>query len=241
MRMRAALAFMFLVAVAIAAGAVAGASAPVLAQTAGAAPPPNWDQQTDQVLAAVKTQYGLTDDQVKQIRPLLRAHLPRMRAIFDSYAGQSIDVAPALLKQFEEQRAAFKASLDPILTEQQRKDFMAIRAEFDQEMKKAFIGARMQWFERALGVDAAQAEQIRPIVTEGFEKRLQILTSSVETKDPVMAQKTLRIQLQALQGETDAKLEKILTPEQLGKYQDSAGTGAPAKAQKPKTEKPQTR
>src|SRR5262245_41701652 len=152
MRMRTAVALLLPVAVMLAAGALAGAAAPILAQVV-AVDPPDWDQQTDAVLAAVKGQYGLTDDQVRQIRPLLRAHLPRMRAVFDSYAGKSIDVAPATLKQFEEVRADFKAKLDPILTEQQRKDFMAIRAEFDAEMKKTFIDARMQWFAREVGVD----------------------------------------------------------------------------------------
>jgi hypothetical protein len=130
-------------------------------------------------------------------------------------------------------RADFKAKLDPILTEPQRKEFMALRAEFDAEMKKQFIDARMHWFERAVGVDAAQADKVRPIVVESFEKRMQILATSPDTKDEAAAHKALRIQLQGLQGETDAKLKAVLTPEQMGKYQDSAGTGAPAATEKP--------
>lgn len=231
MRMRAAMTFLLVTAV-LAAGLLVGATAPVLAQT-GAANQPDWDQQTDQVLAAVKARYGLTDDQIRQIRPLLRAHLPRMRAVFDGYVGKTIDVAPAMLKQFEEVRAEFKAKLDPILTEPQRKQFMQLRAEFDAEMKKQFIDARMQWFERVIGVDEAQADKLRPIVMESFEKRLQILSTRPDTKDEAAAQKALRIQLQVLQGETDAKLNTVLTPGQMAKYQDSAGTGAPTEAEKP--------
>jgi hypothetical protein len=231
MRMRAAMAFP-LVAAVLAAGFLGGAAAPILAQTA-AVSQPDWDQQTDQLLASVKTRYSLTDDQIRQIRPLLRAHLPRMRAVFDGYIGKSIDVAPAMLKQFEEVRADFKAKLDPILTEPQRKEFMALRQEFDAEMKKQFIDARMQWFERVVGVDEAQADKVRPIMVESFEKRLQILSTSPDAKDAAAAQKAIRIQLQGLQGETDAKLKAVLTPGQMGKYQDSAGTGAPAEAQKP--------
>jgi hypothetical protein len=231
MRMRAAMAFP-LVAAVLAAGLLEGAAAPVLAQTA-AVNQPDWDQQTDQLLASVKTRYSLTDDQIRQIRPLLRAHLPRMRAVFDGYIGKSIDVAPAMLKQFEEVRADFKAKLDPILTEPQRKEFMALRQEFDAEMKKQFIDARMQWFERVVGVDEAQADKVRPIMVESFEKRLQILSTSPDAKDAAAAQKAIRIQLQGLQGDTDAKLKAVLTPGQMGKYQDSAGTGAPAEAQKP--------
>ena len=234
MRMRAAIAFLFPVVVTLAAGALAGATAPIMAQTA-AVNPPDWDRQTEQVLISVKEQYGLTDDQVRQIRPLLRAHLPAMRALFDSYVGKSIDAAPAILKQYDELRAGFKASVDPILTEAQRKDFMAIRAEFDAEMKKQFIDARMGWFERVIGVDAAQADKLRPIVVESFEKRLQLLSTSSDTKDPATAQRDMRVQLQVLQGQTDARLKTVLTPEQMGKYQDSAGTGAPAEAKKPQS------
>jgi len=233
MRMRAAMA-LSTVAVVLAAGALAGGAAPVLAQTA-AVGEPDWDQQTDQVLTAVKAQYGLTDDQVQKIRPLLRAHLSNMRALFDSYVGKNIDAAPAILKQYQDMRADFKAKVDPILTEPQRKDFMKIRAEFDAQMRQAFVDARMKWFGREVGVDAAQAEKVRPIVSESFERRLQILSASPEKKDPAEAQKAIRIQLQVLQGETDAKLKTVLTPEQMGKYQASAGTGAPTEPQKPST------
>lgn len=225
MRMRAAMTFSTM-ALVLVAGGLTGAAAPILAQTAAVAQP-DWDQETDNVLTAVKAQYGLTDDQVGKIRPLLRAHLSSMRELFDSYVGKNIDAAPAILKQYQDQRADFKAKVDPILTEPQRKEFMAIRAEFDAQMRKAFIDARMQWFERVIGVDAAQAEKLRPIVTESFEKRLQILSATPEKKDPAEAQKAIRIQLQGLQGETNSKLTAVLTPAQMSKYQDSAGTGAP--------------
>jgi len=236
MRMRAATAFLFPIAVILASGLVAGAAAPVLAQMAAVKPAePNWDQLTDRTLAAVQAQSGLTDDQVRQIRPLLRAHLPRMRSLFESYAGSGVEAGPSLLKQYQETRAAFKTNVDPILTEPQRRQFEAIRAEFDVEMKKAFVDARLGWFERVVGADAGQSAKLRPILTESFEKRLQLFAAVNETRDPLMAGKGLRIQLQNLQGETDARLKTVLTPEQMGKYQDSAGAMAPADA------KPQTR
>jgi Spy/CpxP family protein refolding chaperone len=230
MRMRVAMA-LFTVAVLLAAGALAGAAAPILAQTA-AVSQPNWDREAFEVLTAMKAQYGLTDDQVQQIRPLLRAHLSNMRALFDSYVGKNMEAAPAILNKYQDLRADFKAKVDPILTESQRKDFMAIRAEFDAQMRKAFIDARMQWFERVVGVDAAQADKVRPIVAESFEKRLQILSGSPEKKDPE-AQKAALIQLQVLQGETIDRLKSVLTSEQMAKYQDSAGSGASAEALKP--------
>jgi Spy/CpxP family protein refolding chaperone len=235
MRMRASIAFLFPIAVVLAAGSVAGAAAPVLAQMAAVNPSaPDWDKLTDQTLAAVKSQSGLTDDQVGKIRPLLRAHLPRMRALFDSYAGASISLGPALLKEYQATRADFKAQVDPILTEAQRKDFMAIRAEFDTEMKKAFLDARLKWFQNEVGVDAAQSEKLRPILTESFDRRLQLFADApANPPDPVATQKAMRIQLQVLQGETDAKLKTVLTPEQMGRYQDSAGATAAGEAAKP--------
>ena len=242
MRMRETTSFLFSIAVVLAVGAVAGATTPVLAQTAAVSPSAaDWDRLTDQTLASVKAQYGLTDDQVQKIRPLLRAHLPRMRALFDSYAGESVNLAPALLKEYQQTRADFKAKVDPILTETQRKDFMTIRAEFDAEMKKAFVDARLKWFQNAVGVDAAQSEKVRPILAESFDKRLELFANAPsEAKDPVAASKAMRIQLQNLQGATDAKLKTVLTPEQMDKYADSANQMAP-EAPKGPAAKPQTR
>jgi hypothetical protein len=240
MRMRDARLFLFSMALVVAAGAVAGAAAPVLAQMAEVNPPaPDWDRLTDQTLAAVKAQYALTDDQVRKIRPLLRAHLPRLRAVFDRYAAGSIDLAPALLKEYQQTRADFKAKVDPILTEPQRKDFMAIRAEFDAEMKQAFNDARLKWFQSAVGVDAEQSEKLRPILAESLDKRLELFANAPsDAKDQAAAQKNLRIQLQVLQGEADAKLKTVLTPEQMGKYQDAASKAAPAEAPKAPAPKP---
>lgn len=241
MRMSEAKPFLFSIAVGLLAGAVAGAAAPVLAQTPTAAVAPSaadWDRLTDQTLAAVKAQYGLTDDQIQKIRPLLRAHLPKMRSLFDSYAGESVNLAPTLLKEYQQTRADFKAKVDPILTESQRKDFMTIRAEFDKEMKKAFIDARLKWFQDAVGVDAAQSEKVRPILTESFDKRLELFAAPTDEKDPVLAAKAMRIQLQNLQGQTDAKLKTVLTPEQMDKYADSANAMAPGQAPKAAASKP---
>jgi len=238
MRMRASVAFLFSLAVLL--GSVA-APAPALAQMAAVKPAaPDWDKLTDQTLAAVKAQYGLSDDQVQKIRPLLRAHLPKMRELFDSYAGQSLDLGPALLKEYQATRADFKAKVDPILTEPQRKDFMAIRAEFDSQMKKAFIEGRLKWLQSNIGVDAAQSEKLRPILTESFDKRLELFANyPSDAKDQAAAQKDLRIQLQALQGTTDEKMKTVLTPEQMGKYQDSRGsTAAPAGAAKSSAPQP---
>jgi Spy/CpxP family protein refolding chaperone len=108
-------------------------------------------------------------------------------------------------------------------------------------MKKAFIDARLKWFQNEVGVDAAQSEKVRPILTESFDKRLQLFADApAEPKDPVAAQKAMRIQLQVLQGETDAKLKTVLTPEQMDKYQESAGAMAPADAAKSSAPQPQT-
>lgn len=248
MRMRKAGAFLFSMAVVLAAGAAAGAASPVLAQTAtvpaaAANPSPaEWDRLTDQTLAAVKAEYGLSDDQIQKIRPLLRAHLPRMRALFDSYAGGGINLAPALLKEYQQTRADFKAKVDPILTEPQRKDFMTIRSQFDAEMKKAFVDARLKWFQNAVGVDAAQSAKVRPILVESFDRRLELFANAPSApKDPVAEAKAMRIQLQNLQGETDAKLKTVLTPEQMDTYADAANQMAPGEGAKAPAAKPQTR
>ena len=121
--------------------------------TAGS--PIDWERQADQTLASLRGRFRLTDDQVGRIRPILAGYLPRLRAMFDSYAGEGIETAPALLDQFRQARAGLQANLEPILDDAQEKEFLVLRREVDAEIKKAFVEARIGWFRNTLGIDDA--------------------------------------------------------------------------------------
>lgn len=178
----------------------------------------DWAQQTDNALAAVRPQMQLSDAQVTQIRPLLLAYLPKLRALFDSYAGHGVEAGSALITQFREAREVFRHNLDPILNDAQKKQFMVLRQQVDGEIRKEFIEARLGWYRRTLGVDDAQVEKLRPIVTDHFDQQMQILSMHADTQSGGAATRTLDAELQKVQQATDARLRGVLTPQQMDAY-----------------------
>jgi len=178
----------------------------------------DWDRQADLTLAAVKPRLQLSAAQVEKIRPLLTAYLPRLRALFDSYAGEGVETGPALITQFRQARAAFKANIDPILNEAQKQGFLVLRGEVDGEIRKAFVDARLGWYRRTLGIDDAQAEKARPIVADNFDKRLQILSMLADSQGGPAASRPLWPEMEKVQQETDARLRGVFTPQQMETY-----------------------
>jgi Spy/CpxP family protein refolding chaperone len=200
-------------------------SLPALAAAPDAAPAPaaaaapiDWALQADHALTAVKPQLQLSDAQVAQIRPLLIHYLPKLRDLFDSYAGHGVESGSALITHFREAREAFKHNLDPILNDAQKQQFLVLRHEVDGEIRKEFIAARLGWYRRTLGLDDAQIEKIRPIVTDHFDKQLEILTMHADSPSGPAAAAPMGPQLQMAQQATDDRLRGVLTPQQMETY-----------------------
>ena len=183
-----------------------------------ATPPPDWGRQADLVLHEMSGRLHLTEPQTTRIKPLLAAHLGKLRALFDSYAGQGLEVAPSLLQEFRETRSAFTSNLSEILTPDQMKEVAVIRGEVDQEIKKAFCDARLAKLTATLGLSDAQAGRARPILNHDFDRRLEILSWQVEGAGAPVKALPLGPELQKVRTETDGQLGAIFTPEQMKSF-----------------------
>jgi hypothetical protein len=198
---------------------------PALAAAPDAAPAPaaagaaiDWAQQADNALAAVKPRLQLSDAQVAQIKPLLTAYLPKLRALFDSYTGSGVESGSALITQFREAREGFRHNLDPILNDAQKQQFMVLRQEVDGEIRKQFIEARLGWYRRTLGSDDAQVEKLRPIVSDHFDQQLKVLSMHADSQAAPGTVRVIDAELRKVQQATDARLRGVLTPQQMETY-----------------------
>jgi len=191
----------------------AGASAEAPAPT-----PPEWGRQADLVLQSVSGRLHLTEPQTTRIKPLLTDHLGKLRALFDSYASQGLELMPSLLQEFRETRAAFTANLGEILSPDQMKEVVVIRGEVDKEMKKAFCDARISKLTASVGLSDAQVGKVRPILDHDFDRRLEILSWHVEGAGGPVKALPLAPELKKVRAETDGQLGAVFTPEQMKSY-----------------------
>ena len=208
---------------------LAGAIAPRAATAADtpSTPEPDWGRQADLVLAATKPRLNLTDGQVTSLKPILELHLKKLRGLFDQYAGQGVEVLPALLGEFREARRSLRANLEPILNPAQLQELPAIRERVDQEIRKAFSESRLKRMSDRLGLSAEQAAAVRPILGEEYDRRLAILSFHIDAQGGPGTRRPLGPELQQTRDETNARLRGILTPAQMETHlSDRGGAGA---------------
>ena len=200
--------------------ATAQASPPGTSTTAAAAPTsPDMAELAEQALRQVHDRLKLNDVQATHLRPLLTDHLARLRQLFADYSDHSGAGLPALMQEIRDRRDRFRASLDPILTPAQMKEYEVIRKEVDEQLKSTICDARLAVLKARLSLSPVQETRLGPILREDFEKKRGILAiMTVPTGGPA-ARRTATPEFRAIQSETEAQVRQVLHPEQMAAYE----------------------
>src|SRR6185436_15148484 len=86
------------------------AAQPVLADAPAAAAPTQMteEQASAQALALATQRLSLTPEQTAKVKPLLDAHVTRLRRLFAGYTDDFAPVTPAFIDEFVKTRADFR-------------------------------------------------------------------------------------------------------------------------------------
>ena len=178
---------------------------------------------TMEALAHVRGVLKLDVDQVKQIQPLLAAHLKNFRRIFEEHAGMGPKVLPSLMREFEEARDNFRDELEPILTQKQMEGVAVLRKEVDDSIRSLVVDQRVAILKSHLGLSDEQLAEVTQIIGSDFDRKIEIIamhntTDAGNTK----AHQVLTSEIRKIQDETKKRLEAILTGEQIKAYETYA-------------------
>ena len=103
------------------------------AQNAGPGPQ---GRSPDQIMAAIKTRLGLTEEQEAKIRPILEDESAKRHAIFEKYQGQGRQSRSSLRDELQQLRATTDQRLGTILTKTQMEEYRKMREEARQHMRR---------------------------------------------------------------------------------------------------------
>ena len=107
--------------------------ATVGAQTPGPGP---HGRSPDQIVAAMKTRLGLTEEQEAQVKPVLEDEFVKRRAILETSQGQGPEGRSSLRGELQKLRSATDQRLGAILTKAQMDEYRNMQQEARQHMRR---------------------------------------------------------------------------------------------------------
>ena len=197
--------------------APAFAAAPAPADPANASP--SDAEASKQALQLAQQRLKLTPEQTGKVRPLLDAHVKRIRALFEEYTGSGAMVLPSFIQEFQQTRQRFRDSLQPILTEPQEAELETLRKEVDDSLRELICDQRIASLKGTLSLTPEQETALRPIFKDDFEKKRALLAATTgPTGGAAASPRVLDDQVKKVQAETETRLAGVLSPGQLQTY-----------------------
>ncbi|HUD73303.1 MAG TPA: hypothetical protein VMQ62_15205 [Dongiaceae bacterium] len=190
---------------------------PAAPATAAAAPMPE-DQASAQALALAVQRLSLTPEQTSRVKPLLSAHVTRLRKLFADYTGGGANVMPSFLEEFKSTREGFRAAVLPILTDRQQVEFDRLRQELDEALRDQICDYRVASLKDRLALTPDQQTAIRPILKNDFEKKRALLALHTAPTGGPQSGRWLSDQSRQVQAETEVRLATVLNPDQMKTY-----------------------
>ena len=197
---------------------------------------PSDSEASAQALRLAQQRLKLTPEQTEKVRPLMDAHVKKLRALFEEYTGGGAGVLPSFMQEFKQTRERFRDSLHPILTEPQKAELDVLRKEVDDSLRDLICDQRIAALKGPLALTPEQETALRPILKEDFEKKRAILAAHTGAAGGPGTRRWLGDEVKKVQAETEGRMAGVLNPGQLQTYRadlakktEAAKTAAPGK------------
>jgi Spy/CpxP family protein refolding chaperone len=189
------------------------------------APPVSDEEAAAQALTLAQQRLNLTPDQTEKARPLVQAQVVKLRTLFQEYTNQGATVLPSFLQDFQKTRDDFRSNMFTILTEPQKGAFDQLRKDIDTALREEVCTQRLALLKSRLGLTPQQETALRPILTDDFDRKRNLLVPHTSATGAPQASPPLDDALRKAQAETETRMAAVLTPEQMKTYR----TGREAK------------
>ena len=176
-----------------------------------------------QALALARARLQLTPYQTERIKPLLDAHVKKLRALFESYTGAGAAVMPSFLQEFKQTRDDFRANVHPILSESQRAGFDQLRKEVDEALRDLICDQRIAALKGRLTLSPEQEAALRPILKDDFDKKRELLALHTAPTGGPQGRQWGADEMNKIQLGTEGRLRGVLSPAQMQTYLDDLG------------------
>lgn len=166
---------------------------------------------TDALLAA-KVRLGLTDQQAKDLRPVIEKRVTTLRKLKSPSGG-----GDALWEDLRKSRRDFETGMKRSLNPGQMKILHELQAEFESEAVARIHDEQVDLISQRLKLTSSQAAQARPVLDNDFNQKVELLRRYRSDQRDDRA--TFNTALALINEDTATDLKQILDDKQIAEFQ----------------------
>jgi hypothetical protein len=164
------------------------------------------------IIKNVKKRYKLNAAEVRRISPLIERENKNVVMIYARFGGREPEYSPALWREIIERRLDFESRIKSELTKRQIAPLRMARTKLEQRILDFLVHDYMSVLSRSLELDGVEYDLIRQLLYTESDRKHQLITKHLSSLA------FLGRKLDLISAETERRLEKMLTREQLRTY-----------------------
>ena len=173
---------------------------------------------SDETMANMTAMLDLSDVQQGQMKELMTKYSGSIDWILAKYEGEEEPDVKAMIEEIRGERDAYRKELQGILSENQYNTYMGKIDQILTDMFRDLAEIRLWDVQPAIALTDKQVVDLTPILATSMKKTVQLLFDNVKAKMSLPTKVKIKNNMKKIEKEKKAEMEKIMTPAQLGAY-----------------------
>ena len=171
--------------------------------------------QSEKALTLAKSRLNLTDQQTKELRPLLEKRIESLRKLRNPSGGES------LWRDLHASRENFESGLRRILTADQFALVPDLQVEWENDALARLRQQQINDVSDRLKLTPDQAIQARPVLDQDFDQKVTLIRNY--RKDQSKGAESFSKALEIINEDTETQLDRVLTDQQMAEFRRFTG------------------
>ena len=173
---------------------------------------------SEETMANITSTLDLSDVQQGQMKELMTKYSGSIDWILAKYEGEEDPDVKAMIEEIRGERDAYRNELKSILSENQYEIYMSIIDQIMTDMFRDLAEIRLWDVQPEIALTDKQVVDLTPILATSMKETVQLLFDNVKAKMSLPTKVKIKNNMKKIEKEKKAGMEKIMTPAQLGAY-----------------------
>lgn len=173
-----------------------------------------------EMMANMTTMLDLSDVQQGQMKDLLKKYRGSLDWILAKYEGEEEPDVGAMIEEIRTERDAYRKELAGVLSTNQYDTYMARITDVLTGMFQDLAAVRLMDVQPAIALTDKQVQDLTPILGKSMMQTVQLLFENMSEKLSLSKKLKIKNNMKKIEKEKREGMEKILTPAQLGAYDE---------------------
>ena len=176
------------------------------------------EKVSEETMANLTALFDLSDVQQGQISEVMTKYRGSIDWILAKYEGEEEPDVKAMIEEIRGERDAYRKELGGILSPNQYDTYMAKIDQILSDMFRDLAEIRLWDIQPAVALTDKQVADLTPLLANSMKQTVQLLFDNVKAKMSLPTKIKIKNNMKKIEKEKRAGMEKIMTPAQLGAY-----------------------